>query len=395
MGLATIAILSTMVLVTLVGGVNIYIGGKDYIERQNPHDFEMEFGPVFTEEAGDQASVESSAIRPDSQKVIADLAQTISTQVDLPDKKETSYIYRYRFLNEATSSQFTSADDAQYNVDESLAGVVYVFSEADYQEMTGKSLQLDQGQALIYGRGLDFQPGQEVRFDQKTITIKEVTPVAFAEKKLPLMASLLADKMIFLVVPDVSQYLGLEDEYYYYGFDTSLSQPKQIDFIDSFFYKVTGELDKSHLYMRATSIAVRARNEAEFYAISGSIFFIGILLPFIFTVATVLVIYYKQISEAFEDRDRFVIMHKVGLDEKETKRSIRKQMMTVFFLPVIVAVVHLAFAFKMLTSILRKMIAVNDQLLLTVTMATAGTYFVTYIVVYFLTSRSYHRIIRQ
>ncbi|MBY5035224.1 hypothetical protein K6V78_09250 [Streptococcus gallolyticus] len=112
-------------------------------------------------------------------------------------------------------------------------------------------------------------------------------------------------------------------------------------------------------------------------------------------MATALVIYYKQISEGFEDRERFVMMQKVGLDEKETKRSIHKQMLTVFLLPVCIAVIHLTAAFKMLTLILKLMILTSDSLMMLVTSVTVLIYLLTYLAVYLLTSRSYHCIVSR
>ncbi|CRH85685.1 Uncharacterised protein [Chlamydia trachomatis] len=143
------------------------------------------------------------------------------------------------------------------------------------------------------------------------------------------------------------------------------------------------------------NIASRADFEKSFYAIAGSVLFIGVILSVIFLMTTVLVIYYKQISEGFEDRDRFVTMQKVGLDETETKRSIRQQMLTVFLLPVGIAVIHLAAAYKMLTMILKMMVMTSNSLMFTVSLVTVLIYLLAYFAVYILTSRSYHKIISR
>lgn len=110
-------------------------------------------------------------------------------------------------------------------------------------------------------------------------------------------------------------------------------------------------------------------------------------------LGTVLVIYYKQISEGYEDRDRFVILQKVGLDEKQTKRAIRKQILTVFFLPLAFAFVHLAFAYRMLSLMLKVLGVVNATLMLEVTLGVCAVFFIVYVLVFFITSRSYRRIV--
>lgn len=125
----------------------------------------------------------------------------------------------------------------------------------------------------------------------------------------------------------------------------------------------------------------------------GGVFFIGIFLSIVFMLGTVLVIYYKQISEGYEDRDRFVILQKVGLDEKQTKRTIRKQILTVFFLPLIFAFVHLAFAYHMLSLILKVLGVLNATLMLEVTLGVCAVFFIVYVLVFLITSRSYRRIV--
>ena len=125
----------------------------------------------------------------------------------------------------------------------------------------------------------------------------------------------------------------------------------------------------------------------------GGVFFIGIFLSIVFMLGTVLVIYYKQISEGYEDRDRFVILQKVGLDEKQTKQTIRKQILTVFFLPLIFAFVHLAFAYHMLSLMLKVLGVLNAALMLEVTLGVCAVFFIVYVLVFLITSRSYRRIV--
>ena len=110
-------------------------------------------------------------------------------------------------------------------------------------------------------------------------------------------------------------------------------------------------------------------------------------------LGTVLIIYYKQISEGHEDRDRFVILQKVGLDEKQIKQTIRRQILIVFFLPLAFAFIHLAFAYHMLSLILSALGVLNASLMLAVTLGVCAIFFISYIIVFAITSRSYRKII--
>ena len=137
----------------------------------------------------------------------------------------------------------------------------------------------------------------------------------------------------------------------------------------------------------------RIQGVQEIMSMLGGVFFIGIFLSIVFMLGTVLVIYYKQISEGYEDRDRFVILQKVGLDEKQTKRTIRKQILTVFFLPLAFAFVHLAFAYHMLSLMLKVLGVLNASLMLTVTLSVCTIFFIVYVLVFLITSRSYRKIV--
>ena len=127
----------------------------------------------------------------------------------------------------------------------------------------------------------------------------------------------------------------------------------------------------------------------------GGFFFIGIFLSIIFMVDTVLVIYYKQISEGYEDLERFVILQKVGLDQKQIKQTINKQILTVFFLPVIFAFLHLAFAYHILSLILKVIGVVDATMMLTITLSIRGIFALIYVLIFMITSRSYRKIVQM
>ncbi|NLJ59547.1 MAG: ABC transporter permease, partial [Firmicutes bacterium] len=123
------------------------------------------------------------------------------------------------------------------------------------------------------------------------------------------------------------------------------------------------------------------------------LFFIGIFLGLLFIMATVLIIYYKQIAEGYDDRERFEIMQKVGMSRAEVKQAIQSQVLTVFFLPLVTAVIHIAFAFKVITKLLEVLNLTNVQLYAGCTVVTILVFAVFYIIVYAVTARTYYNIV--
>ena len=130
------------------------------------------------------------------------------------------------------------------------------------------------------------------------------------------------------------------------------------------------------------------------YSFYGSFLFLGIFLGALFLMAMVLIIYYKQISEGYDDKERFAIMQKVGMSRREVKQSIRSQVMIVFFLPLVVAVVHIAMAFKVITKLLSLMNLTNVSLFMTSTIITVIVFAVFYAIVFAITAKEYYRIVK-
>ena len=133
----------------------------------------------------------------------------------------------------------------------------------------------------------------------------------------------------------------------------------------------------------------------EFDTMCGGFLFLGIFLGLPFLLATVLIIYYKQISEGMEDKNRFAIMQQVGLSQKEVKHSIHTQILTVFFLPLITAGIHVMFAYPIIRAILRAMMLSSETVFITCTVASFLVFSVLYAVVYALTAKVYYRIISE
>lgn len=382
LGLATITILSSMFLVTMVGGLNIYIGGKDYIANQNPNDYSIDVG-----------------MHPTTSKTqVEEWAEAILEEKDIPVESKVVYPYQQASFTEVTNQhvRFFTVEDVA-SVDFSDLGVGFFLDQASYEKMTGEALQLSSDQVAIYSKGVQYQVGQTLTFDEKEMEVVQVLSKNVTLGHLPDHMSFNVSQYLVVVVQDLTIFENQAENRYYMGFESSLSEEEQVSSQELFLSGTfESELWTSNILPDGTntvSLAYRAYAMRGFFSFAGSLFFIGLLLSLIFLMAVVLVIYFKQISEGYEDRERFVIMTKVGLDEDQTRQSIRKQLLTVFFLPILLAFVHLAFAYKMLSSILLSIGVVNAGLMLQVTAGICGGYLLLYLVVYAITTRSYKQII--
>ncbi|HEL2254503.1 TPA: FtsX-like permease family protein [Streptococcus suis] len=385
-GLATITILSSMFLVTMVGGLNIYIGGKDYISNQNPNDYSIDVGMQPTTSKAQTEKWE-------------EWAEAILEETDIPVESKVVYPYQQAYFSEMTNQQvrFLTDEEAAGMDFSDRVGIGFVLDQASYEKMTGEKLQLASDQVAIFSKGVQYQAGQTLTFDEKEMEVVQVLPKNVTLGHLPDHGSFLLSQYLVIVVQDLTIFENQAENRYYMGFESSLSEEEQVNSQEVFLFGTfESELWESNILPNGTnaiSLAYRAYAMRSFFSFAGSLFFIGLLLSLIFLMAVVLVIYFKQISEGYEDRDRFVIMTKVGLDEDQTRQSIRKQLLTVFFLPILLAFVHLAFAYKMLSSILLSIGVVNAGLMLQVTAGICGGYLLLYLVVYAITTRSYKQII--
>ena len=382
LGLATITILSTMFLVTMVGGLNIYIGGKDYIANQNPNDYSID---VVMEPTTSKTQVE-------------EWADAILEEAKIPVESKVVYPYQQAYFSNVTNQQVAFlSDEKAASIDFSDLGVGFILDQASYEKMTGQKLELEADQVAIYSKVVQFQAGQTLAFDEKEMEVAQVLSENVTLGHLPDHVSFNVSQYLIVVVQDLTIFENQAENHYYMGFESSLSEEEQVDSQETFLSgSFESELWESNILPGGTSaisLAYRAYATRNFFSFAGSLFFIGLLLSLTFLMAVVLVIYFKQISEGYEDRDRFVIMTKVGLDENQARQSIRKQLLMVFFLPIFLAIVHLGFAYKMLSAILVSIGVVNMELMLHVTIGICLVYFLLYLMVFVITTRTYKQII--
>lgn len=375
-GLATISILSTMLLVTLVGSINIYVGGKDYMTSLHPKDYNI--------------SITSRTMAKNA--AILQAVKDVVHKKGIRDAKYEDYSYQISSISKINGNQLTIPENtARLNVEEAQKSMAtfLVISSQEYEKMAGSKVNLTDNETLLYTKNLQINQKQDLTINGKSWKIKERLTTDFAHGKIANASSMVSQKMMYLVVNQPSQ-VGLKDGYtYFIGIQ---SANKKVNLQESIFNALHNQQGKES---KIISVSERYRIEKEYQGVIGTLLFIGIFLSTIFLLGTVLVIYYKQISEGYEDREGFIVLQKVGLDEKQTKATIRKQIVTVFFLPLIFAFLHIAVAFHMLHLIVALLGATNIPLLIQTTITTCGVFLLVYILVFVMTSRSYQKIVAQ
>ncbi|EKS16418.1 hypothetical protein HMPREF9186_01857 [Streptococcus sp. F0442] len=381
-GLATISILSTMVLVTLTGSLNIFIGGQNYLDTVYPSDYMISVGHM-------PSDAETEPVIKDVQAQIKKTAD--STNLSDYQVAQTTYWSAEIRKIDGRSLEVYEQSYQEAGQEMKTEGVVNFFDQATYEQLTGKKVELGENEILAYGYHYPGRLDAQLKINGKTFTIKEKLNSNFIQGELS-QGSLFQHQMgLYLVLPDLNQ-LGLKVDKNL-EFSITAKDKENQDFIGS----VTKELystDKMSQY-GATYFGGYERYsiEKEWRETAGTLLFIGVFLSVIFLLATVLVIYYKQISEGYEDRENFVILQQVGLDQKQTGTTIRKQILTVFFLPLFFSFLYLGVAYKMIAKIVAILGATNAGLVLQTTLAICAVFFISYVLVFLLTSRSYRKIV--
>ena len=378
-GLATIAILSTMVLVTMSAATSIYNGSENMKKLMYPHDFDVK---------GQHVEVE------DLDKLLTQYA----SEKNLTISNKDVLSYASFGLSSQEGAKLTTFEKGQNNVMPKT--VFLVFDQKDYEKMTGQKLNLTGNEVGLWARNDQLKGQKAFSLNNQDYTIKEAIQQDFVMNHVSNQYVLLVSDYNYLVVPNLQNFLEQYQDsavytQFYGGMDVTASQEEQLKLTDDFDAYVN---NFSHNLKSEDAMVYNGTTKtdaiAEMNALFGGILFIGIFLSIIFMVGTVLVIYYKQISEGYEDRERFVILQKVGLDQKQIKQTINKQVLTVFFLPVIFAFLHLAFAYHMLSLILKVIGVVDTAMMLSVTLSICGIFALIYVLIFMITSRSYRKIIQ-
>ena len=379
-GLATIAILSTMVLITMSAATSIYNGSENMKKLLYPHDFDVK---------GQHVEVE------DLDRLLTQYASEKSLTISNKDVLS----YASFGLSSQDGTKLTIFEKGQNNVMPKT--VFLVFDQKDYEKMTGQKLNLTGDEVGLWARNDQLKGQKAFSLNNQNYTIKEAIQQDFIANHVTNPYVLLVSDYNYLVVADLQSFLEQYQDSAVYtqlygGMDVTASLEEQLklsddfeEFANNFSHNLKNK--DGMVYGGGTASDAIAQMNALF----GGVLFIGIFLSIIFMIGTVLVIYYKQISEGYEDRERFVILQKVGLDQKQIKQTINKQVLTVFFLPVIFAFLHLTFAYHMLSLILKVIGVVDTAMMLSVTLSICGIFALIYVLIFMITSRSYRRIVQM
>ena len=379
-GLATIAILSTMVLVTMSAATSIYNGSENIKKLLYPHDMSI---------SGQNVEVE------DLDQLLTQYAKEKNLTISTKDVLS----YASFGLSSQDGTKLTAFEKGQNNVMPKT--VFLVFDQKDYEKMTGQKLNLTNNEVGLFAKNDGLKGQKAFSLNNQNYTIKEAIQQDFLRDHVANQYVLLISDYNYLVVSNLQDFLDKYQDSAIYtqlygGMDVTASKEEQLklsDDFDAYVNNFSHNLKNENGMVYGANIA--SESTVEMNALFGGVLFIGIFLSIIFMVGTVLVIYYKQISEGYEDRERFVILQKVGLDQKQIKQTINKQVLTVFFLPLAFAFLHLAFAYHMLSLILKVVGVVDSAMMLSVTLSICGIFALVYVLIFMITSRSYRKIVQM
>ena len=369
-GLASICILSTMVLVTLATTVALQTGTADLLKKSYPTDYSA------------TAFVEDSS-------TIPQLSEQIS-KIKAQSKGTVTNEMNYLSVLRAAKSMDGGVDIEGVYPGNSPAAFITFLSADDYNRIFGTNYHPSDNEAVLGLVKGDDKNVSAIRVNgQLTLQVKEMMETGDFKEKLPQLPYV-ADNVYVAVVKDPTKMIDgkLGRGFYYALWNTSTDTSAKTEEFEAYANVIEASNDDS--------ITVGSREDAakDIYGFMGSLLFVGALLSVAFFIGAVLVIYYKQISEGYEDRDRFVILQKLGIDQKTIKKSINRQVLIVFFLPLVTAFIHTAFAFKMYRKIIQ-LFGVDGNVTLNATIVIGAIFVVVYLIVYQITSRSYYKIIKR
>ena len=394
-GLANICILCTMVMVMVSGTLSLYLGSEEQVNTFCPADVVVETtyyassteDHVYNEETGEE---------------------TIEYHTPYDAAAMDAWFEDYFAAHKLTPSSAKAVEYYTFTAvdSEDHVSLVTAVTAETYAQLTGEAApELAPGEALAhvpsgykFGDGLNF-----LDKDGNTLSIQFVGEAQLSSAQVELNTAILSqseDDDIVLVVPDTAALLELvagqeNGSYVWRGqYDFDASDEAVSAMVDDYWAasREGGGVDAG--YYDVLRIDLRSETERDVYGLSGGFLFLGVFLGIVFLMATVLIIYYKQVSEGYEDNARFDIMRKVGLSEREARRAIRSQILTVFFMPILVAAVHIAFDFNLVVQLLRLFSLTNVKLTALCTLGTLLVFCAVYAVVYALTARSYYKIVR-
>ena len=386
-GLASICILSTGVLLMISMTVSIYFGMNDIMLNRYPYDVDMSVTSISEDEC--QTAIEAF------EKAIADNK--------VPVEKSVEEIYLDIVCSKNGDQILIKPANTIRNSDSVL--VLSLFTQAEYERLTGISANLNDGE--IFAWYPSAVQKDSVTVDETEFTVKkwlDKNPLTCGEDAVSDNAVLVVtdedfkkfDEMRTEMYKGVSSAPAGEDLTLHLGLDITGSETDKIDFGTPVMEAVKDLRKNGGLSENSwITSGIRQQEYESYYADNGSLLFIGIFLGSLFLMGTAMIIYYKQISEGYEDQKRFEIMQKVGLSRREVRSSVRRQILMVFFLPLLMAMLHITMAFPMIRRMLLLFGMTNTKLFIGCTAGTVLIFAVVYGLIYLMTARSYYHIVER
>ena len=389
-GLASICILATMVLVMISSTASLYFGKEDSLRTQYPREVNVQLRLSSLSQMEDHN---------------LDLFRTAAQQAVEDCGGEMQDVMDYRYINTTgyPMEDGIEMDWREYDHDSLIYSKLrdYFFvTEADYEAQTGEQLDIPEGAVALRTYDCDDAPLE--------LKIRRGGTLRVAESRKGSDQLGLAQNSniarVVVIVPDMQAILevfpasiqDIKDSNTFcwvYGFDTGLDADGQRAVSEAVSEHINAlDLGEGQGY-DWYSLALRETNRADFYGNYAGMFALGILLSIVFILAAVLIIYYKQLTEGYEDQARFAIMQNVGMTRREIRRSINSQLLTVFYLPLLFAGLHLAFAFPMIRRLLMLFSLYNIGLFAAVTAISFAVFAALYAVVYRQTAGAYYAIV--
>lgn len=386
-GLASICILSTGVLLMISMTVSIYFGMNDIMLNRYPYDVDMSVTSISEDEC--QTAIEAF------EKAIADNK--------VPVEKSVEEIYLDIVCSKNGDQILIKPANTIRNSDSVL--VLSLLNQAEYERLTGISANLNDGEIFTWYPSAVQK--DSVTVDETEFTVKkwlDKNPLTCGEDAVSDNAVLVVtdedfkkfDEMRTEMYKGVSSAPAGEDLTLHLGLDITGSETDKIDF-GTPVMEVVKDLKKNGGLSENSWITsgIRQQEYESYYADNGSLLFIGIFLGSLFLMGTAMIIYYKQISEGYEDQKRFEIMQKVGLSRREVRSSVRRQILMIFFLPLLMAMLHITMAFPMIRRMLLLFGMTNTKLFIGCTAGTVLIFAVVYGLIYLMTARSYYHIVER
>ena len=403
-GLANICIIATMVMVMISGTLSLYLGCDEVVRLNTPTDIVVQGRHYYhytTDENGEIDPEQTVPINPEAlNNYVLELfaeagaeptsgyqIEDLDVNTEVITKNGTHVSTEFYIITADTYAAITGEEAPVLGKGEALA--VLSVPGANDQLREGFSFQeYDLDGNLTGNPGPEFTIVGECENILNNI-VRTDALLAAGEENYVLMVvdgTETLDEIGKTTVTGIYYWEGR------YNFAT-LSDAEQNALYDAFWAENHDFSAADCGYVAYFRTDTRVDVESDIFGMSGGFLFLGVFLGLVFMMAAVLIIYYKQVSEGYEDQRRFDIMRKVGLSRREARRSIRSQILTVFFLPLIVAAVHIAFDFKLVLQLLTLFALRNTTLTALCTLGTLAVFCLIYALVYMLTARAYYKIV--